>query len=136
MTKRLNDDLDCLWRKVQGLEREVDRLKQEHSIKTNGSPPLQSGSNVQEQKPSPSNYTADEGGVEVSQMGAFLSSDKKTISANILLYNNNTDDVFVMAVGVESSFNIPNTINKSSISVDGIKDCTAHAGMRQVHGFA
>jgi hypothetical protein len=80
MTKRLNDDLDCLWRKVQGLEREVDRLKQEQATKKNGSPPLQSNSNVQEQKPSPSNDTAEEGGVEVSQRGAFLSSDKKTIS--------------------------------------------------------
>jgi hypothetical protein len=33
-----------------------------------------------------------------------------------------------MTVGVESVFHIPNTVNKSTIAVEGIKDCTAHAG--------
>lgn len=128
MTKRLNDDLDCLWRKVQTLEREVDSLKQEQAIKGQTSPSLSASSAVQASIPSPANNAVVEGGVEITPRGAFLSDDKKTIYADIKLKNTNNDDVLVMTVGVESVFHIPNTVNKSTIAVEGIKDCTAHAG--------
>jgi hypothetical protein len=129
MTKRLNDDLDCLWRKVQNLEREVDRLKQEQAAKGQASPSLlPSSSTVQAPIPPQSNNAVVEGGVEITDSGAFLSDDKKTIYADINIKNTNNDNVLVMAVSVESSFHMHNTIIRS-ITIDyGIKDCTAHAG--------
>jgi hypothetical protein len=128
MTKRLNDDLDCLWRKVQTLEREVDRLKQEQATKGQTSPSLSASSAVQASIPPPSNNAVVEGGIEVTADGIFLSSDRKTISANVSLKNTNDDDVLVMIVGTESTFVIQNMLIKASIVADGIANCTPHAG--------
>lgn len=116
MTKRLNDDLDCLWRKVQDLVREVDRLKQGQSTKgqTSLSPP--------------SDTPVVEDGVEITPDAIFLSDDKKTISASIKIKNTNSDDVLIMLVGTESVFIIPNMINRAPIIADGINNCTPHAG--------
>jgi hypothetical protein len=118
MTDRLNADLMCLWGKVQDLERELVRLKQAESGSRQVSPtayPKESSAAV-------------EGGVELTADGIFLSSDRKTLSANVSLKNTNDDDVLVMIVGTESKFVIQNMLIKAPIVADGIANCTPHAG--------
>jgi hypothetical protein len=68
------------------------------------------------------------GGVEVSINGMFLSTDKRTISANMSLKNTLSENVLVMVVGTESAFIIPDILNKSPVVADGIANCTPHAG--------
>jgi hypothetical protein len=67
-------------------------------------------------------------GVEVAINGMFLSTDKKTISANMSLKNTIGDNVLVMAVGTESAFVIPDVLNKSPVLAVGIANCTPRAG--------